>query len=188
MKHVTKMNTDLSKNGLSHAPCSMLRVLGIDPGTATTGWAIIETSKSRGIKPLGYGVISTKKTGSEEERLFEISRDLQKIIEKYKPDEAAIEKIFFFKNQKTIIQVSQSRGAVLLTLRQKSIRISSYTPLQIKQALTGYGKAEKKQMQEMTKSILSLKSIPKPDDAADAIAAAICHINSRIYNNLNSPR
>jgi crossover junction endodeoxyribonuclease RuvC len=160
-----------------------MRILGIDPGTATTGWAIIEI-KNKEAKPIDFGFISTKKNKSEEERLFEISKDLKKIIEKYRPQEAAIEKIFFFKNQKTIIEVAQSRGAILLTLREKNIIISSYTPLQIKQALTGYGKAEKKQVQLMAKNILRLKSVPKPDDVADAIAIAVCHINSRNFNNL----
>jgi crossover junction endodeoxyribonuclease RuvC len=163
-----------------------LRVLGIDPGTATTGWAIIEM-KGNDFNPLAFGFISTNKDRSEEERLLEISKDLQDIIKKYKPGEAAIEKIFFFKNQKTIIQVAQSRGAILLTLKQKSVKVSSYTPLQVKQALTGYGRADKNQIQQMTKSMLRLKSLPKPDDVSDAIAIAICHLNSRIYNNLNPP-
>jgi crossover junction endodeoxyribonuclease RuvC len=161
-----------------------LRVLGIDPGTATTGWSVIEV-KDRTMKPIAHGYISTDKGKSEEERLEEISWDLEKIIKKYNPREAAIEKIFFFKNQKTIIQVAQARGAVLLTLKQKNVKVSSYTPLQVKQALTGYGRADKKQIQQMTKNILHLKSLPSPDDVSDAIAIAICHLNSRIYNNLN---
>jgi crossover junction endodeoxyribonuclease RuvC len=163
-----------------------LRVLGIDPGTATTGWSIIEMKKGEMV-PVAHGYISTDKNKSEEERLKEISDDLQKIVKKYNPKEASIEKIFFFKNQKTIIQVAQSRGAILLTLRQKSVRVSSYTPLQVKQALTGYGRADKNQIQQMTKNMLHLKSLPRPDDVSDAIAIAICHLNSRIYNNLNSP-
>lgn len=163
-----------------------LRILGIDPGTATTGWAIIEI-KNKEMRPVDYGFIKTDKNKSEEERLREISRDIENIIKKYNPREAAIENIFFFKNQKTIIQVAQARGALLLTLRQKNIKIASYTPLQVKQAITGYGRAEKKQIQDMTKSILHLKHIPKPDDVSDAIAIAICHLNSRIYNNLNHP-
>jgi crossover junction endodeoxyribonuclease RuvC len=161
-----------------------LRVLGIDPGTATTGWAIIEM-KGNAPHPLGFGFISTDKNKTEEERLLEISKDLQNIIKKYKPGEAAVEKLFFFKNQKTIIQVAQARGVILLTLKQKSVKISSYTPLQVKQAITGYGRAGKKQIQDMTKNILRLKSLPAPDDVSDAIAIAICHLNSRVYNNLN---
>jgi crossover junction endodeoxyribonuclease RuvC len=172
----------MKKNNSRITNCG-LRVLGVDPGTATTGWAIIETKENL-IKPLDYGFISTDKNNPEEKRLQEISQDLEKIIKKYNPQEAAIEKIFFFKNQKTVIQVAQSRGAILLTLKQKNVSISSYTPLQVKQALTGYGRAEKKQLQIMTKNILHLKDIPKPDDVADAIAVAVCHINSRIINKL----
>jgi crossover junction endodeoxyribonuclease RuvC len=160
-----------------------LRVLGIDPGTATLGWAIIE-EKDGNISPLAFGHISTEKDRSEEDRLCEISCDIRSIIEKYQPQEAAVEQLFFFKNKKTIISIGQSRGAILLTLEQKGVRIGSYTPLQVKQSVTGYGKAEKKQVQLMVKSILKLKAIPKPDDVADAIAVAICHINSRKINQI----
>jgi crossover junction endodeoxyribonuclease RuvC len=133
---------------------------------------------------VAFGHISTAKDRSEEARLCEIAKDLQKIVATYHPQEAAIEKLFFFKNQKTIIQVGQARGALLLTLEQKGVRIFGYTPLQVKQALTGYGRAEKKQIQEMVKNILRLKSIPKPDDTADAIAIALCHLHSRKINQL----
>jgi crossover junction endodeoxyribonuclease RuvC len=160
-----------------------LRVLGLDPGTATTGWAVLEEVAGE-IKPLTFGHISTAKDKSEEARLCEIAKDLQKIISTYRPQEAAVEKLFFFKNQKTIIQVGQARGALLLTLAQKGVSIFGYTPLQVKQALTGYGRAEKKQIQEMVKNILHLKSIPKPDDTADAIAIALCHLHSRKLNKL----
>lgn len=160
-----------------HVPCSM-RVLGIDPGTATTGWAVIEENKGK-IKPIAFGHISTSSQDSVSNRLLEVANDLENIIKKYKPQESAVEDIFFFKNQKTAVKVSQSRGAMLLTLEKKNVKISSYTPLQVKQALTGYGRADKKQIQIMVKNILKLKSIPKPDDTADAIAIALCHINSR---------
>jgi crossover junction endodeoxyribonuclease RuvC len=166
----------------STIPTSGVRVLGIDPGTATVGWAIIEEINGV-LCPLAFGHISTEKTESEENRLCEISCDIHSIIEKYKPQEAAVEQLFFFKNKKTIISIGQSRGAILLTLEQKNVRISSYTPLQVKQSVTGYGKAEKKQVQLMVKNILKLASMPKPDDVADAIAIAICHINSRKINN-----
>jgi len=158
-----------------------MRVLGVDPGTATTGWAILEEKRGC-ICPVAFGYISTSPKESESKRLLEIATDLRKIIKKYKPVEAAIEKIFFFKNQKTIIQIGQSRGIILLTLEQERVKIFNYTPLQIKQALTGYGRAEKKQMQIMAKNILQLKSLPKPDDVADAMAIAVCHINSRKNN------
>lgn len=168
------------RNTISNMPVqgNSIRVLGIDPGTATVGWAIIEESGGV-LCPIAYGHISTEKTESEENRLCEICGDLRSIIEEYAPQEAAVEQLFFFKNQKTIIQIGQSRGAILLTLEQKNVSIASYTPLQVKQSVTGYGKAEKKQVQLMVKNMLKLASIPKPDDTADAIAIAICHINSR---------
>jgi crossover junction endodeoxyribonuclease RuvC len=161
-----------------------MRILGIDPGTATTGWAIIEEIKGK-IFPVAYGHISTSPKNSVSERLKEVADDLEKIIKKYRPQEAAIEDIFFFKNLKTAVKVSQSRGAMLLTVENKNIKIASYTPLQVKQAITGYGRAEKKQIQLMVKNILKLKSIPKPDDTADAIAIALCHLNSRKINSLH---
>jgi crossover junction endodeoxyribonuclease RuvC len=160
-------------------------ILGIDPGTATTGWAILRETAGK-METLAYGHISTEKIHSDDERILEVSNDLEKIIRKYEPEEAAIESLFFFKNQKTVIQVAQSRGAILLTLRQNNVRVSSYTPLQVKQALTGYGRAEKKQMQQMIKNILHLSSLPKPDDVADALAIAVCHINSRSIINLKN--
>lgn len=159
----------------------MVKVLGLDPGTATTGWAVIEEIRGR-MQPVAFGHIDTSKDLSESERILEINRDLEKILKKYQPEEAAIEKLFFFKNQKTVIQVGQSRGALLLTLEKNRVKIAGYTPLQVKQALTGYGQAEKKQVQLMAKSILNLKTLPKPDDVADAIAVAICHLNSRKIN------
>ena len=160
----------------------VIRVLGIDPGTATTGWAVIEERDCR-LRVLAYGSINTLKNKSESQRLYEIHKDLSEIIKKYHPRESAIEKIFFFKNQKTVIPVSQARGAILLTLEQKGVTVFGYTPLQVKQSVTGYGRAEKKQIQLMAKSILELKTIPRPDDAADAIAVAVCHLNSRVMQN-----
>lgn len=157
-----------------------MRILGIDPGTATTGWAIIETENNR-ITPIAYGHIQTSSKKTEEERILEISRDLEKIIKKYAPAEAAIEQIFFFKNKKTVIGVAQARGAIALTLKKKCIRISGYTPLQVKQALTSYGRATKTQIQLMTQKLLKLSSIPKPDDTADALAIAVCHAHSRKF-------
>lgn len=164
-------------------PNMVLRILGIDPGTATTGWAVLEEKDGK-VQPIAYGHISTEKTLSDEARILEISKDLEEIIRKHKIQEAAVEELFFFKNQKTVIQVAQARGAILLTLSNKNVSLCGYTPLQIKQALTGYGRAEKRQIQEMTKEILGLKSLPKPDDTADAIAIALCHIHSRKMNNL----
>ncbi len=160
-----------------------MRILGIDPGTATIGWGVLEVEGSRMI-PIAYGHIATSAQLPLSERIAEIARDLREVSEKHSPDEASVEKIFFFKNQKTVIAVSQARGAILLTLETLGIRLFEYTPLQVKQSLTGYGRAEKKQMQIMVKSILKLSELPKPDDVADALALALCHANSRTYQNM----
>lgn len=155
-----------------------MKILGIDPGTATIGWAVLN-AENGSLSVDAYGSISTESNASMSNRLEEIADDIQEILYRYTPDDAAIEEIFFFKNQKTIISVSQARGVLLLTLSRAGLTIAEYTPLQVKQSITGYGRAEKKQVQEMVKSILKLKSIPKPDDAADAIAIAICHAQSK---------
>lgn len=160
-----------------------MRILGIDPGTATVGWGILEIGGNR-MTPIAYGHIATSPKIPLQERIAEIARDLREISKKHSPDEASVEKIFFFKNQKTVIAVSQARGAILLTLETLGIRLFEYTPLQVKQSLTGYGRAEKKQMQAMVKNILKLRDIPKPDDVADALALALCHANSRSYQNM----
>lgn len=155
-----------------------LRVLGIDPGTAIVGWAILDEVAGQ-VTAVAYGHITTSPANSTAERLFEVVNDLRRVIQKYKPTEAAVEDLFFFKNVKTVMKVSQARGSILLTLEENCVNIFEYTPLQVKQALTGYGRAEKKQIQLMVKNILKLKEIPKPDDTADAIAIALCHLNSR---------
>lgn len=160
-----------------------MRVLGIDPGTAIVGWGILDVEGSR-FQHLASGHIATKSTLTISERISEISHDLREIILRYTPNEASVEKIFFFKNQKTIISVSEARGAILLTLETLGIKLFEYTPLQVKQSLTGYGRADKKQMQAMVKTILKLSSTPKPDDVADALALAICHTNSRSYRSI----
>ena len=162
-----------------------LRVLGIDPGTATVGWAILDETKGE-VRAVAYGHIATSPKNTTAERLFEVAKDLEQIIKKYKPEESAVEDLFFFKNVKTVMTVSQSRGAILLTLEKNCVNVFGYTPLQVKQALTGYGRAEKKQVQTMVKEILKLKSIPKPDDVADAIAIALCHLNSRKMMNVKN--
>ncbi len=130
------------------------------------------------MKCLDYGVI---KTGQEDEfiqRLKYLSKDLKSIIKKYQPDLVAVEELFFFKNVKTALKVGQARGVILLTAVEAGKEVVEFTPLQIKQAITGYGRAEKGQMQQMVKALLNLKQIPKPDDAADALATAICAANS----------
>jgi crossover junction endodeoxyribonuclease RuvC len=151
-------------------------ILGIDPGTATTGFGIIEKSKvkSQKLKVIDYGCIKTSVNLSTAERLVVLNKELNSLLKKYKPDLAAVEDIFFFKNLKTAIKVSQARGVILLTIAKSKIPIAEYTPLQIKQAVACYGRAEKIQVQKMVKFLLNLKEIPKPDDAADALAVAIC--------------
>lgn len=155
-----------------------MRILGIDPGTATVGWGIIEIHRSQSTA-VAFGHISTSKDLPPSERLAEISKDLVLIVKKYKPVEAAVEELFFFKNQKTIISVAQARGAILLTLQKLCVKVSGYTPLEVKQALTNYGRADKSQVQLMVKTLLKLSSVPKPDDVADALAIALCHASRR---------
>lgn len=147
-------------------------ILGIDPGFAITGFAFLR-EKRDGFEILNYGVIKTPSDIDFVDRLKILSKDLNQLIKKYKPDIAGVEKLFFAKNTKTAIDVGQARGVILLSLVQNNIPIIEITPLQVKQGITGYGKADKKQIQDMVKTILKLNSIPKPDDSADAIAVAI---------------
>ncbi len=151
-----------------------MTILGIDPGTATTGYAVIKKQKDNTYQVLDFGVIETKKSLTDSERLLEMQKDLQKIIIKHKPTIAGVEKLFFETNVKTAMTVSQARGVVLLTLQQHKIDLQEYTPLQVKSMICGYGKAEKKQVQLMVQKSFGLKSLPKPDDAADALAIALC--------------
>jgi len=150
--------------------------LGIDPGLADTGWGII-TNNNGQLNSISYGSIKTPKTMRLSERLKEIEQELNKIIKKYKPNRAAIEKLFFCRNVTTAMKVGQARGVVLLALAKGKIPTTELTPLQVKQGVTGYGQADKRQVQTMVKTILDLKEIPKPDDAADALAIAICSTN-----------
>ncbi len=147
-------------------------ILGVDPGTATTGYGLIR--KNRELKLIDYGCIKTTTDLTTAERLKKLHDQLNVLIKKHKPNMMAVEDIFFFKNLKTAIKVSQARGVILLTAAKIKIPVFEYTPLQIKQAITSYGRAEKIQVQKMVKLLLDLKEIPKPDDAADALAAAIC--------------
>lgn len=176
------MKTTTSKKSMTTS--KPLRVLGIDPGTAIVGWAVLDELNGN-VTPVAYGHITTSPENTTSERLFEVVQDLEQIIAKYRPQEAAVEDLFFFRNVTTVMKVSQARGSILLTLERFCVNIFEYTPLQVKQALTGYGRAEKKQIQLMVKNILKLKEIPKPDDTADAIAIALCHINSRKMRQLH---
>ena len=139
-------------------------------------------------KLLAYGCIETCKSKCAPDRLKEIGHDLESLIKTYHPDEVAIEDLFFFKNLKTAIKVAQARGVLLFVCCQQKLQIFEYTPLQIKQALTGYGRADKNQVQQMVKQIYKLKSIPKPDDAADALAIAVCHEQSREFLSIDKRR
>ncbi|MBU1089970.1 crossover junction endodeoxyribonuclease RuvC [Patescibacteria group bacterium] len=148
-----------------------MKILGIDPGTATTGFAVIEKIDGE-VSVLDFGVISTRPKIPPEERLLEIFENLNELIKFHAPDLVAVESLFFFKNQTTAFAVAQARGVVLLTIAKFQIPLVEITPLQVKQAVTGYGRAEKKQIQKMVKEIFSLKKTPRPDDAADALAIA----------------
>jgi crossover junction endodeoxyribonuclease RuvC len=148
-------------------------ILGIDPGTAILGYGCIQADKNKN-KLLGYGCLKTPKDLDDAARLKIIYRELIKLIKKFRPDYLAAEEIFFFKNSKTVISVSQARGVAILAAANLGIPVYEFTPLQVKQAVTGYGRAEKQQVQKMVKLLLELSGIPKPDDAADALAIAIC--------------
>lgn len=145
-------------------------ILGIDPGIATTGYALL-----KGTELIDFGIIKTEKTDSAPERLKQICANIKSICKKYKPDYCAIEEIFFVKNIKTGIAVIQARGAIIATVATLGIGIAEYKPVEIKSAITGNGQAEKSQVQKMVQIILGLKEIPQPDDAADAIAIALTH-------------
>ncbi|MDR3297940.1 MAG: crossover junction endodeoxyribonuclease RuvC [Candidatus Nomurabacteria bacterium] len=152
-----------------------MRILGIDPGTGICGFGVIEVDGRNNVRMITAGVISTPPHTPLADRLLDIYDSLSQIIDECKPDETAVEKLFFNQNITTGITVAEARGVIMLVARQHNLVIAEYTPLQIKQTLTGYGRADKKQMQEMVRIHLNLKEIPKPDDAADALATAITH-------------
>ena len=155
-----------------------MRILGIDPGLAIVGWGIVDSDRGK-VRPVAYGAITTPAHTQIEARLLIIQNDLEALIEKYKPDEMAIEELFFNTNITTGIAVAEARGVLICTAHKHGIKISEYTPLQVKQAVVGYGKAEKKQVIAMVTTLLGLKTAPKPDDTADAIAIALCHSQCR---------
>ncbi|HLR21916.1 MAG TPA: crossover junction endodeoxyribonuclease RuvC [Tissierellaceae bacterium] len=154
-----------------------MKILGIDPGIAIVGYSIIEC-KGNNYKALEYGCITTDSKMESPDRLKIVYDEILNIIDDHKPDDLAIEELFFNKNVKTAIMVGQARGVEILAAKNKGLEIFEYTPLQIKQAVVGYGRAEKQQVQEMVKMLLNLKELPKPDDVADALAVAICHGSS----------
>ena len=152
-------------------------VLGIDPGYAIVGYGAIEHSRGKS-KMIGYGAITTQPGPDISLRLREIYQDMCKLLDTIRPDAVAVEELFFTNNVTTGIAVAQARGVILLACAQRGLIPAEYTPMQVKQGVVGYGKAEKKQVMEMTRSLLNLKAVPKPDDAADALAVALCHAHT----------
>jgi crossover junction endodeoxyribonuclease RuvC len=158
-------------------------ILGLDPGTATTGFGVVSVEGGR-LAHLGHGCITTPKSLSAAERLVMIVQKLKVILDTYQPTSVAIEEIFFTNNVTTAISVAQARGAMIATVADRDLRVAGYTPLQVKQAVTGDGRADKLQIQKMVTMILGLAEVPSPDDAADAIAIAIAHAHSYKLNSL----
>jgi len=149
-------------------------ILGIDPGIASVGYGIIEKNKKT-LKHIAHGIIKTTPDMDIEERFLSIYNEIKKLIKEFKPEEASMERLFFFRNQKTVIQVSQAQGIIMLAFKQKKIPFIMYTPLNIKNVLTGDGKAKKSEIQKTVQKILKMERHPTPDDAADGLAVAICH-------------
>ena len=159
-------------------------ILGLDPGLATMGYGVVEKLKNDGTEAVDFGVVLTPKDESLPVRLAMLEEGVNKVLSKYKPDEIAVEELFFSKNITTGIPVAHARGVMLLTCIKYCGRLYEYTPNQIKQSLTGYGKADKIQMQHVVTSLLHLQKIPRPDDAADALAVALCHAHTSRFGKL----
>ena len=149
-------------------------IIGVDPGTATTGIGVIEGTRQKGFKCIEYFCITTPANSPIEDRILHISTELTKTIQKHNPQVLALEELFFNKNPKTVMSVSRVSGAIILASAINNLKLKEFTPLEVKLAITGYGRAEKKQVQLMIKTLLKLKEIPKPDDAADGLAIALC--------------
>jgi crossover junction endodeoxyribonuclease RuvC len=160
----------------------MTLALGIDPGTATTGFGFVRLEDDGSLVAVDYGVILTAKEASAPARLEMLYNQLSDLLRKHHPDTAAVEKLFFSRNVTTALAVGQARGVVMLCMQQAGVEPFEYTPNEIKQAVAGYGGAQKKQIQEMVRALLQLDAIPKPDDAADALAIAITHLNTKRYD------
>lgn len=153
-------------------------VIGVDPGTATTGYGLVRESPDGNLSLVDYGAILTPADLPMPQRLLELHRQLRELLLLHRPDSGAVEKLFFHRNVTNAISVGQGRGVALLALAQAGLPVAEYTPLQVKQAVVGYGGADKNQVQQMVRALLSLDRIPTPDDAADALAIAICHLHS----------
>lgn len=163
-----------------------MRIVGFDPGLATLGYGVIDIDSKGRPEMVDYGIISTPKDENLAVRLCMLEKGVKQVIDTYKPNEIAVEELFFAKNVKTAIAVAHARGVLILTANKECGKIFEYTPLQIKQALTGYGRADKNQIQQMVKTFLKLKAIPRPDDAADALAVALCHAQTNKLGGLFS--
>jgi crossover junction endodeoxyribonuclease RuvC len=161
-------------------------VLGIDPGTATTGYGLVRENPDASLVVVKYGAILTPAKMPMPERLLELHKQLSEILHLHRPDAAAVEKLFFQSNVRTALSVGQARGVALLSLAQAGLEVAEYTPLQVKSAVAGYGGAGKDQVQQMVRALLSLPEVPTPDDAADALAVAICHLHSYRMNALEN--
>jgi len=159
----------------------MTLILGLDPGTATTGYGLVNQDSGGGLQAIEYGTIQTPAGMPDSERLVILYQRMREIILLHRPQGSAVEKLFFQKNVRTAITVSQARGVILVSLAEAGLEIGEYTPNEIKQAVTGYGGADKHQVQEMVRILLGLENIPKPDDAADALAVAITHLHTNRY-------
>lgn len=159
----------------------MTLAIGIDPGTATTGFGLVRLMPDGELVAAKYGVILTPKESPAPARLEMLYDQMRRLLAEHKPDTAAVEKLFFQRNVTTALAVGQARGVIMLALQQAGIEAFEYTPNEIKQAVAGYGSAQKRQVQEMVRALLQLDSIPKPDDAADALAVAITHLNTKRY-------
>ncbi len=170
-------------NSQSQIPNSQfpITILGIDPGFAIVGYGLVRKDQNNNLEAIGYGAIITDPDLPFSDRLFKIHQELTKIIKKFQPDKMAVEELFFAKNVKTAIEVGQARGVIILTGIQAGLPVAEYTPLEVKQAVASYGRAEKRQVQQMVKLLLNLKQPPRPDDAADALAVAICAASSINY-------
>ncbi len=153
-------------------------VLGIDPGTATTGYGLVREHQDGSLAAVAFGVIRTAAKTAMPERLAQLHLELSRILDEHRPRSAAVEQLFFQRNVKTAISVAQGRGVAILALAQHGLEVGEYTPNEVKQAIAGYGGADKAQVQNMVRALLGLEAIPRPDDAADALAVAICHIHS----------
>jgi crossover junction endodeoxyribonuclease RuvC len=162
--------------------------MGIDPGIAITGYGLVRKGRQGSGTALDHGCLRTPAHTELSSRLLKLHRELSAMLESHQPDVMAVEQLFFNRNTTTAFTVGQARGVVLLTAAEHGVPVVEYTPLQVKQAVVGYGRAEKQQVQQMVKALLNLPEIPKPDDVADALAIAICHLHSQQFNNLTAGR